>query len=367
MGEEVSAGTSQAPNYDTEARAFLALLGERDRAKVDRGEHLEKVPTGYRIKGASTLYNGKGEVAAQWLKTREDDVDPAALLDIFAAMVKAKNIAAASPVLAPLPFVPQDSANDLSVWIPLGDPHVGLHSWGKETGEDWDLKIAERVFGNAIDGLVEQAPDACEAVVASVGDAVHIDTLSGRTTKGTQLDSDSRLGKIMRVSMFIWTHAIDRCLQKYPVVHGKFVVGNHDETMSMLLPLMLDAHYRNEPRVVIDTTPSAFMWHRFGKCLFGVNHGDKVKLADMAEIMACDRPKDWGETLYRHVYSGHLHHTQVKMLRGCTVETLPTLAATDSYHAAHGYRSARSVFLDVWHREYGFRCRHQRGIAELTA
>ena len=35
--------------------------------------------------------------------------------------------------------------NKFSV-IPLGDPHIGLQTWSKEVGHDWDLKIAKRIY-----------------------------------------------------------------------------------------------------------------------------------------------------------------------------------------------------------------------------
>jgi hypothetical protein len=54
-----------------------------------------------------------------------------------------------------------------------------------------------------------------------------------------------------------------------------------------------------------------------------------------------------------------------KELRGCTVESLRTLAARDAWHHAKGYRSGRSMNVDVYHRELGFRARHQVGVEEL--
>ena len=51
-------------------------------------------------------------------------------------------------------------------------------------------------------------------------------------------------------------------------------------------------------------------WHRFGKNLIGVTHGDTVKAQQLGPVMACDRPEDWGETAYRFWYTGHVHQNR---------------------------------------------------------
>jgi hypothetical protein len=128
---------------------------------------------------------------------------------------------------------------------------------------------------------------------------------------------------------------------------------------------MLALYYRNEPRVHVDTSPNPYRYYTFGRVLLGVNHGDGAKLAEMGEVMAADVPDKWGYALHRHIYSGHLHHTQIKELRGCTVETIRSPAAKDAWSNHKGYRSGRSVFADTWHAEKGFRSRVSVGIEEL--
>ena len=141
--------------------------------------------------------------------------------------------------------------------------------------------------------------------------------------------------------------AIDRMLAKFEIVDVICEIGNHDWHTSIMLAICLDQYYENEPRVTVDTSPAKYHWYRFGQNLIGVTHGDTVKLADLGEIMACDRAQDWGDTKHRYWITGHIHHDTVKELRGCTVESFRTLAPADAWHRGQGYRSGRDLKLLV--------------------
>lgn len=343
------------------ATSYVAELQQRSAARTDPKQHQHQAPTGYRLRGVSTLLDAGGEVVQTWVKTAVDHDDPAAMISAFKHMVEAADIKARPPVPAP----PPEGMDDLLSVYAFGDPHIGMLAWSLETGESFDLQIAEHLMTTAVDKLVSLAPPTKRALIISPGDTFHSDGIRPQTTSGTPLDVDSRMGKVFRVAITTITRCIDRALELHDEVEGKFVVGNHDGTLSLLLPLMLSFYYRENPRVVIDTSPSPFMWYRFGKCFLATTHSDKIKLADLGEIMACDRPQDWGETEFRHWYVGHLHHRHTKELRGCTVEVLPTLASKDAWHHAHGYRAQRTMKLDIWHRNYGLKQTHQVGVEEL--
>jgi hypothetical protein len=150
---------------------------------------------------------------------------------------------------------------------------------------------------------------------------------------------------------------IARMLEKFEHVTVINEIGNHDTSTAEMLSICLAVIYENEPRVTIDTSPQPFHYYRFGKVLIATHHGDKVKHDDLDRIMAADWPEEWGATTHRHWYVGHVHHDTVKELRGCTVETLRTLAAKDKWHYGQGYRAGRDLKLDVWHREYGYKGR----------
>lgn len=347
------------------ARALHGHLHELERAAAKRGwlpgdGPIENTPEGFSIKGTSTMYGPDGEVKLRWVKTKSDEESK--LEQLLAAMPRIvepfKGFAdpvEVSPILD----------EDLMCVYPFGDPHLGMHAWAAEAGENFDLAIAERDLIAGVDHLVGLAPCAATAIIAPLGDTSHADGKSGTTTKGTPLDVDSRWPKVFGVIIRAMRRNIDLALTKHRDVYVKCVNGNHDDLTSLALAVCLHNFYEREPRVHVDTSPAKFFWHRFGKNLLGFTHGDTVKPADLPQIMAGDRAKDWGETLYRYWYTGHIHHETVKEFRHCTVESFRTLAPKDAYHASHGYRAGQDIRVHIWHREFGKINEHHVGIQQI--
>lgn len=365
----VAAGTvaGAAESLGMPPRRLRGLLSELERRSAARGwapasDMVTPQPDGFSVKGVSSYYGADGELRGQWVKTRRDDEQRLAALMDAMQMLAEPFKGVADPV--PTPTALED---DLLTVYPMGDPHIGLFSWHKETGEDFDLKIAERDLVAAVDHLVGLAPASREAIVVSLGDALHSDGKRNMTTSGTPVDVDTRWSKMFSVAVRAMRRCVERALEKHERVKVICVTGNHDEHLSLVLALCLAQFYEREPRVDVDTSPAKFFWHRFGKCLLGFHHGDACKREALPSVMACDRREDWGQTEYRAWYVGHVHHEIVKEYPGCTVESFRTLAPKDAWHAASGYRSMQDMKCDVWHREYGRIMRHAVGIKQVRS
>lgn len=307
----------------------------------------------------STLYKD-GEIVQEWVKVAKSKEDGhAAFLEALAGLDAKWDKPPA--IKKPRSLL----SDDLLTVIPLGDPHIGLLSWGHETGQDFDLHIAETNLISAVDHLVSLAPRAKRALLINLGDFFHADNSSNQTTHGTRVDVDGRWSKVLRVGIRIMRRAIEKLLETHEEVTVICEIGNHDTHSAVMLALALEQFYEHEPRVTIDTSPAKFHWYRFGRNLLGVTHGDTAKMKDLPAIMACDRAEDWGQTTYRYFYTGHLHHDKTIEYPGVIVETFRTLAPADAWHKGQGYRSGQDLKLDVIHKEYGRINRHTVGIRQL--
>jgi len=317
------------------------------------------VPEGFHVKGVSTLYGADGAVAAQWVKSSKDKDNLDTLMEAIQSIADPLR-GEAKPIKSP-----KVADEDLLVVIPFGDPHFGLHAWHEESGEDFDLKIAERDLVSAMDEMMRVSPHAKQALIISCGDMFHSDSNAGTTTKGTKVDVDSRWPKILSVGIRAMRYCIDAALKKHEHVTFVPVCGNHDAHTSLVLGLCLQAFYEREPRVEIDVQPGRYHYYRFGNCLIGMTHGDTVKKEQLPGIMAFDRKEDWGQTEHRTWVTGHIHHETVKEFPGVTVESFRTLAARDAWNTMSGYRSGRDLRMDVYHRLDGRIDRHIVGIGRL--
>ena len=322
---------------------------------------LPPIPSGHYVKGVSTYVDDDGRTKGQWIKTaRVDESREETLARLLTELPPSIPVRADS--IAP----PEACDDDLLAVYPMGDPHIGMMSWAPETGHDFDLKIAERLICGAIDALTQQTPRAAHALVLNCGDFYHSDNAQNRTGRsGNALDVDGRFAKIQQVGMRIMVHVIDAALRAHESVTVENLIGNHDDHTSIMLSVALDAYYRNEPRVHVSLSPALHRYHRFGKCLIGMAHGDKIKMNELQKIMSVDRREDWGGCTDAYWYLGHVHHTRRVEDYGCTIETFRTLAPGDSWHTGQGYRSNRDMNRIVLHREYGELSRSLVGASYL--
>lgn len=385
--------TAAAKSLGITAGAFRDRIRRLKKRAASRGYAPEDawnhpVPEGHRIKGNSTLFNADGKIDAQWVKSERDSDDPptfeavpeghlvkkvSTLLDgqgnvrsqwvqapkaeatrwteFWAACERnaSKYRGAAAPVDSPT-----FEDDETCTVYPLGDPHIGMLAWAKETGQDFDLAIAERDLMKAVDLLVDRAPSSKLGIIANLGDFFHAEDDSQRTpASGNKLDCDTRAAKIADVGFQLLRHLIDRLLSKHETVRVVNVPGNHDPKMARMLNMWLGAVYEREPRVVIEDNRNPYIYLTHGKNLIGFAHGDGAKPEQLPGIMAADRASEWGTSEYRFWFTGHVHHLTRKEYPGCVIESFRTLAARDYWHAWKGYRSGQSLSCITLHAEYG--------------
>jgi hypothetical protein len=323
------------------------------------GSTPKPLPPGQRIKGVSTLYsrgdNGEWEEAAKWVKATFEH-NPADIADVLKEAFK--DYAPHAPA-QPSPAAP---SADLLTLIPANDWHLGMFAWGKETDANWDLTIAERVIGQAVEDLVDRSPSSAQAIVLGGGDLLHSDSQENRTARsGNQLDVDGRYPKVLMAASRLMVRTVDATLRRNAHVTVRILKGNHDEHASVAVAYFLLAWYRNEPRVTVDVDPSLFFWFRFGKVLLGATHGHTVKIKDMPSIMAHRRSEDWGVTKFRYVHGFHIHHVSKYATEGHGVisETHQAPIPQDAWHFGAGFLSGRSLQSITYHRDFGeiARCR----------
>jgi hypothetical protein len=314
---------------------------------------------GHIIKGESALLDAEGKTVAKWVKTREGERDPVDIARQLKSAFKGWRLKA-SQSHAPAAC----DASSLTLY-PFGDWHIGMFAWARETGENWDLKIAERTIGDAACELIASSPASAEAIVLGGGDLLHADNAENRTSRsGHTLDVDGRYAKVVQVAGRLKVRTIDAALARHDRVTVRILPGNHDEHTALAIGHFLLAWYRAEPRVTVDLSPGLFFWRRFGRVMLGATHGHTVKVQDMPQIMAHRRAEDWGATAHRYVHGFHLHHKKMFATEGggviCEVHQTPV--PQDAWHHGAGFLSGRSLQSITYDANLGERSRTRLAI-----
>ena len=339
--------------YGRQRKQVVKLLRLGKRASLLE-EYINEVPKNHILKGITSHYKlnketGIDERDHYYIKT---DISKENQLKAFEKAIS-KIIAKVEGKATPTKNKKILNEDMISVYT-IGDAHIGLLAWGKESGEDHDLLIAERDLLSSMDMLVSQSTASKNALIVDVGDWFHSDNSDNRTAhSGNALDVDGRYPKVLQIGLELTVKLIEKALKKHNIVTWRSAIGNHNEHSAIMMSSFIKAWYRNEPRVKIADTPNMFYYHIFGKNLIGITHGHTTKADKLGEIMSVDCEDIWSNSKYRYWYTGHIHHQSVKEYPSCVVETFRTLAGKDAWHSSSGYRSKQDMKCITLHKDYG--------------
>lgn len=303
------------------------------------------------VSKVATYTDSEGRITGQWKTVKRDDAAKAELFMQWIARAK-EDIR----ILPPVAAKPSGwSRSDLLAVYPVGDHHVGMLAWALETAQkngNYDLPIARERLTRATRQLIDMAPSCDVALIAFLGDFFHVDGYKNATpSSGHLLDMDVRFPKMYELGLDLILYVIQAALEKHQTVHVIFEKGNHDYSIAGATTIFLKHIFRDNPRVVIDDSPAWSHYFKFGKVLLGTNHGDNTKPAQQLPAMAADRPEDWGQTTYRMMMLGHVHHEVRREFPGGFVESFGVLPPLDAYAAKGGYRSMCQMHSLIFHKD----------------
>lgn len=248
--------------------------------------------------------------------------------------------------------------------INLADLHLGKLAWDEETGTNYDLPIAEKVFDSAIDKLIIQSqPYNIDRVLFIVGnDFFNVDNSRNTTTNNTPQDEDTRWHKTFNRGRLLIVKQVDKLTAIAPV-DLVIVPGNHDTERAFYLGEALACWYRNCKDVTVDNAPKPRKYYRYGSNLIGYTHGNEEKVLDLPVIMASEVPQLWAETKYREWHLGHIHQKkEIKWIstqehKGTTIRYMRSLSGTDAWHNKKGYiNNVRAGEGFIWNKDNGLIC-----------
>jgi len=247
----------------------------------------------------------------------------------------------------------------------VADPHFAKYAWSKTTGHgDYDIDHADRLVRSAGLGLLE-AGDAHRPgrrTIAFLGDLFHYDTPSATTTRGTQLERDGRLERMIETGSSALVALVERSAETAPT-DCVIVPGNHDETMTAWFRLLLRTHFAKDRRVTVHNVYTHRQYLEHQGNLLGFAHGDKAR-AKLPSLMTLEAREAWARCRYREIHTGHLHKQASKIRRvidsdgidtvdGVVVRTAPALCPPDDWHSQEGYIGSRQAMESWFYRPGG--------------
>jgi predicted phosphodiesterase len=280
-------------------------------------------------------------------------------VEVVAAKKEIEDLMKLAKSNAPQPKAIKKPASALSgmLEINLTDHHFGKMAWGLETlGANYDAKIATRVFHRALDTILNRSPFANYKEIWFVvgNDLLNSDDTMGRTTAGTQVESDFRHEKTYVMVRTLMVQAIEKLRHVADKVKVIVVPGNHDHNATWHLGDSLELYFSKYSDVEVDNRPSSRKYHRFGETLIGYTHGHKSKGKNLPLLMTVEAREDFGKTKFHEWHTGHTHQTRTEEFNGIRVRVLPALCPPDAWHSEMGFvGNLRSSEAFVWDAQQG--------------
>lgn len=305
---------------------------------------------GFEAKRISTAYKEDGSQALQWvIQERAKGLNKDQIVDAIEGFEWKP---------APRIKAPKGHDSELLTLYTLTDFHLGMYSWAAETGDAWDMSIAEHEALSAITRMAEGSPNSELAILNLQGDFLHWDGLLAVTPASKHvLDADTRYGKLIEMALSVTMQCIEILLSKHKKVKLLVCEGNHDESGSAWLRKSAKVIYRNNPRLEVDDTEFPYYAHLHGEIMLGFHHGHKKKNTALPSLFSAEpRYRSmWGQAKYCYIHTGHYHHKEQDASEGggAIVERHPTLAGADAYAARGGYVSWRAAHAITYHRLTG--------------
>jgi len=304
---------------------------------------------GFEVHATSTLVkhtDGDGSVVLEWVKQSKTADDMEAFVKRLEERVEGRH-----------PEIKQPKFNDtdVSLFIPMGDPHFGMYAWAKETGEDYDVEKADEIHTLALSKIISSRTNYDTINIISLGDLLHADNRRQMTEKsGHLLDVDGRYWRVIDVVTDCLCRAIELAATRAKRVRVILLDGNHDPHSSGHVARTIAAYYRKSKHIDVDVRVTKHRYEVYGNNLIGLVHGDTTKsLAQLPGLMACDMREDWGKTANHYWWTGHIHQQKVFEYPNCVVESFNSMTAKDAYAADYGYRSRRQMTGIEIHKKHG--------------
>ncbi len=230
--------------------------------------------------------------------------------------------------------------------IALADVHVGNESISFD-------ELQKRVVG-----LVDEIKRKTKGLVlekillVQLGDIFHFDTYGRTTTAGTLITYGSNQTTMFDngVNLMIWVIQELSSISKVELVN---IYGNHDKSSAYMLGKTLEAYFRSDENVIIDTAPAMRKFRKIGVSSVAFVHGDMPK-NNIYDIFQKEAREVFGETKYSEIHLGHLHHEISLEKSGVILRWLPSITIPDQWHKDNGYTGAKQgTQCFLWDKETG--------------
>jgi len=245
------------------------------------------------------------------------------------------------------------STNGDLLILNIADLHLGLKSYLETSNNEYDDVIATNRFFYVINDVISRIKhrEIDKIILLNLGDICNFDT-PYQTTKGTpQNDHSVSYYQMFTKVSDLLIKAIDMLSQIAPVEVWN-CNSNHDRYTTFGIFQVLNAWYKNNDNVWIDTGTLDRKYIKYGRVIIGITHDINEKVAfktihnEAKEFISdCD---------YLYWFVAHQHKLMVVDDYGVEIRRLPTVSSNSEWSYGQAYtgtvKKSQSFIIS---KEYG--------------
>lgn len=248
--------------------------------------------------------------------------------------------------------------NDRLMEIAPIELHIGKMSNKIETGENYDLKIAQKRFYDIFEEIYrKQEIENCGRCVVIIGSDFFNSESDNCTSKDKiPQENDSRYIKLFREGIKMYTSALLTLRGLFNKVDVMLCAGNHARAMETFLYMALEQRFTGDSTIHFIENYRLTQVYTFGKCAIFYNHGD-ANLKQTIKSIPAEFAETWGTHPYRELHLGHLHkEVTVDDDGGMITRRIGSPCATDAWHYGNRFIGAvKKHQIFIWDKNTGLR------------
>jgi len=198
-----------------------------------------------------------------------------------------------------------------SAVINIYDLHLDkLSQIGEEYTIDDNIELVRRGVAKLLSDLKHKSP---ELIYLPIGnDLFDGNDFTGNTKRGTDQKQSVHWKQSFQMGLKLIREIITSCLAITNNVIIVPVEGNHDEDKVFYLNEVLKVAYEQHKRVFTKESSAPRHYYQYGENMLGFGHGyhEKKKIRQLPGQIASEAPKVWGDTTYRRMLLGDIHHKE---------------------------------------------------------
>jgi hypothetical protein len=233
---------------------------------------------------------------------------------------------------APIPTINKNFSDKTCAILSLQDVHVG-----KSTMVPHDIETSVK---NCVQNLVGRAYHSAKLdkiILVLGGDLVNMDTFLGYTTsQKTLVDNSMSAYDAYKLAFDLMFWVVNYCKQFCNTLQVVYIPGNHSRLTEAHIAYSLSKCIQSK-NIIWDIEYAERKVVVYGNSFLSFEHGD-FDVQKSPLTFATEWAKDWGNTKYRTLYTGHYHkkkqiaYITENEINGFTSRILPSLTTLDYYH-----------------------------------